>query len=127
MMPGRRVGLALACAAAIGISGGIAVAHAEPATPTTLTYLFTACSGPDGALPDFEAVKQPGGAAALHLTDGTGNFVVTSAIDALTGATLFATPGFSRNGLPVITCDSVHPVTQREAFVSGFLTPADQH
>jgi hypothetical protein len=123
MMLIRRLAVAATGAVALVASLGAGAALADPATPTTLVYTFTNCVGPTGTVPGFEAVKQPGNAAALHLTDGTGMFVVMSAVDEVTGATLFATPGFEENGLPTVACDSVHPVTHQLARVSGIITP----
>jgi hypothetical protein len=123
MIPIRRLALSLGSALAMSMSIGAGAALADPSTPTTLVYTFTNCTSPAGSVADFEAVKQPGDAAALHLADGTGTFVVMSAIDELTGATLFATPGFEKNGLPEVSCDSIHPVTRQLARVSGLITP----
>jgi hypothetical protein len=124
MIQVSRMAISLGSALAMSMSIGAGPALADPSTPNTLVYTFTNCTSPAGSLADFQAVKQPGGAAALHLVDGRGTFVLMSAIDALTGATLFATPGFERNGLPEVSCDSIHPVTRQLARVSGLITPA---
>jgi len=113
----------LVSALLLAASVGVGTVLAQPSTSATLTFAFTDCVGPAGTPSSFEAVKQPGNAAAMHLTDGSGNFIVTGAVDMATGVTLFDTPGMARNGLPLISCDSVHPVTNRAARVSGFLTP----
>jgi hypothetical protein len=98
-------------------------AAAHPSTPTTLTYHFTDCSGPAGTPITFDAVKQPGGAAALHLLDASEIFIAVEAIDVETGTTLFSTPGFEHNNLPTITCQLVHPVTTTLESVTGFIAP----
>jgi hypothetical protein len=98
-------------------------ASADPSTPRTLTYLFTACTGPAGTPMQFDAVKQPGGAAALHLTGSGGIFIAIQAVDVETGAVLFATPGFQHNDLTTITCSVVNPVNGREQLVTGLIVP----
>lgn len=108
----------LACMFALS---GTVTAH--PSTPTTLTYHFTDCSGPAGTPATFDAVKQPGGAAALHLVDGSGVFIAVQAIDAESGTILFTTPGFLHNDLPTISCDLIHPVTLTLQSVTGVVEP----
>jgi hypothetical protein len=98
-------------------------ALADPSTPATLNYHFTECSGPAGTPPTFDAVKQPGGAAALHLVDGRGIFVAVRATDVATGTILFSTPGFEHNGLPTVSCRLFHPVSQTWQAVVGMLAP----
>ena len=110
--------IALGAAGALPATG----AWAAPATPRTLTYLFTGCTGPAGTPVTFQAVKQPGGAASLHLTDG-GNFVVVAATDVATGDLLFATPGFEHNDLPTVTCSVINPRNGREQLVTGLIVP----
>jgi hypothetical protein len=110
----------LTCAALL-VSG--AGASAAPATSRTLTYHLTDCVGAPGTPTSLDGVKQPSEAAALHLTDGSGNFVFMKAVDAATGAVLFATPGFDHNGLPTVTCDLIHPVTGAESIVTGLISP----
>ena len=100
-----------------------APASADPSTPSTLTYEFTACSGPAGAPTQFDAVKQPGGAAALHLTGSSGVFIAVQAVDVETGAVLFTTPGFQQNDLPTVTCSLMNPTNDREQLVTGLLVP----
>jgi hypothetical protein len=82
---GGQVARARSIIALLALVAGTAVpaagASADPSTPSTLTYEFTACSGPDGTPTHFEAVKQPGGAAALLLTDGSGVFIAVQAVD----------------------------------------------
>ena len=123
MGPIRRIVVALGCASMLGASVGVAMVRGTPSNDATLTYVFTDCVGPAGMPASFVAVKQPGGAAALHMSDGSGTFVVTGAVDLATGATLFATPGFDHNGLPTITCTSINPVTTDVARVTGFIAP----
>ena len=110
---------------AVGVGGALPAtgAWAAPATPRTLTYLFTGCTGPAGTPVAFQAVKQPGGAAALHLADG-GNFVVVAATDVATGDLLFATPGFQHNDLATVTCSVTNPTTGRLQLVTGLIVPA---
>src|SRR5688500_3437824 len=86
-----------------------AAAWAEPATPSALTFEFTECTGPAGTPTQLEAGKQPGGAAALHLTDGTGVFIAVRAVDAETGSELFSTPGFTKNAVSTVTCSLTNP------------------
>ena len=105
----------------LAVSAGPAAAH--PSTPTTLTYHFTDCSGPAGTPQTFDAVKQPGGAAALHLVDGSGIFVAVQAIDAESGTILFRTPGFLHNNLATTDCELIHPVTLTRQSVTGFIAP----
>ena len=102
---------------------------------STLTYEFTRCEDSDGAaVPDFQAVKQLSEAAALHLLDGSGNFVLMKAevegdqtvngIDYEDGQILFATPGFDTNGLPTITCTNTSPLSGITAKVTGYIAPS---
>jgi hypothetical protein len=111
--------LALVAGAAVPASA----ASADPSTPSTLTYEFTACTGPAGTPTQFDAVKQPGGAAALHLSEGNGVFIAVQAIDVETGTVLFATPGFEQNDLPTVTCSVVNPTNGREQLVTGLIVP----
>jgi len=81
------------------------------------------CTGPTGQpLAPFEATKQPGGAAALHLIDGSVIFVLMMAVTD-TGAVLFSTPGFQNNGLPTVSCDLIQPTTGAHLRVTGLITP----
>jgi hypothetical protein len=100
-----------------------APASADPSTPRTLTYEFTACTGPAGAPTQFDAVKQPGGAAALHLTGSSGVFIGVQAVDVETGVVLFTTRGFQQNDLTTVTCSVVNPTNGREQLVTGFIAP----
>jgi len=102
-------------------TGPAAAAH--PSTPTTLTYRFTDCSGPAGTPATFDAVKQPGGAAALHLVDTNGIFIAVQAIDVASGTLLFTTPGFEHNNLPTVACQLIHPVTLSLQSVIGVIAP----
>ena len=111
--------LALAAGAAVPA----AAASADPSTPSTLTYEFTDCTGPAGTPTEFDAVKQPGEAAALQLTDGGGVFIAVEAVDIETGALLFTTPGFEENGLTTVTCSVVNPRNGREQLVTGLIVP----
>lgn len=96
---------------------------ADPSTPATVTYHFTDCVGPAGTPAAFDAVKQPGSAAALHLVDGSGIFVAVSAVDVASGATLFATPGFQHNAVATVACRLIHPVSGTLQAVVGMLAP----
>jgi hypothetical protein len=107
----------------VGAAISEASAWADPATPRTLTFDFTECTGPAGTPTELEAVKQPGGAAALHLTDGTGVFIAVRAVDAETGAELFSTPGFTENPLSTITCSLTNPTTGSNQLVTGLIVP----
>ena len=83
---------------------------------------MTDCVGPAGTPSSLVGVKQPSGAAALHLTDGT-RFIFMKAVDAVTGEVLFETKGFDSNGLPTVTCDLIHPVSADVSIVTGLVTP----
>jgi hypothetical protein len=96
---------------------------ADPSTPSTLTYEFTDCTGPAGTPTQFDAVKQPGEGAALHLTDGRGVFIAVAAVDVETGTVLFTTPGFQENDLTTVTCSVVNPRNGREQLVTGLIVP----
>jgi hypothetical protein len=87
-----------------------------------LTYHLTDCEGPAGSLGSIDGVKQPSEAAALHLNDGS-VYVFMKAVDAVTGAVLFETPGFEHNTLPTVTCDLIHPVTGEQSIVTGLIAP----
>jgi hypothetical protein len=104
----------------LAVTTGPAAAH--PSNAKTLTYHFTDCSGPAGTPASFDAVKQPGGAAALHLVAGNAIFVVMKVVDAGTGATLLSVPGFDHNNVPTVTCLGIHPVTLESQWVTGILT-----
>jgi hypothetical protein len=106
----------------VGAALSEAAASAAPATPRTLTYEFTNCSGPGPT--EFDAVKQPGEAAALHLADGS-IFIAVAAVDTETGALLFTTPGFDRNALTTltVTCSVLNPRNDREQIVTGLIVP----
>ena len=111
--------LALVAGAAVAASA----ASADPPTPSTLTYEFTDCTGPAGTPTHFDAVKQPGGAAALRLTNSSGVFIAVKAVDVETETVLFATPGFEQNNLPTVTCSVVNPTNGREQLVTGLIVP----
>ena len=127
----RRSAAILACLWPIaGVLAGIAAA--DPNNGKTLTYHFSDCSsGPSS----FDAVKQLSQAAALHLLDGSGNFVAMKAVVDGTqtvngtvyvdGTVLFATPGFSGpNGLPTITCTNTSPLSGITERVTGYIAPS---
>jgi len=126
----KRSAFTVVCVSVLAaVSGG--TASAEPDNDRTLTYHLTACTSG----PDFDAVKQPGQAAALHLADDTGNFVSMKAVVLgnqtvngtfyADGTILFETPGFSGpNGLPTITCTNTSPVSGITARVTGYIAPS---
>ena len=116
----RSLMVATAGVAVAGVVGAGAV-WAAPSTPTTLTYHLTNCTGSRSTL---DGVKQPGEAAALHLTDDSGNFVFMEASDAVTGEVFFSTRGFAHNGIPTVDCDLTHPVSGEKLHVKGLVTPA---
>jgi hypothetical protein len=110
--------------------GSAGMASAQPDNGRTVTYEFSDCTSGS----DFEAVKQLGQAAALHLVDGSGNFVAMKSvvlgdqtIDGTfyaDGTVLFETPGFSgRNGLPTITCTNTSPTSGITSRVTGYIAP----
>jgi len=110
-------------------------AQADPSNTGTVTYDFTDCvASTGGDVEDFQAVKQFGEGAALHLLDGSGNFVAMKAVvegnqtvngtDYVHGQVLFATPGFDTNGLPTITCTNTSPVSGITARVTGYIAPS---
>jgi hypothetical protein len=113
----------VACASIVPLALGGA-AWAAPSGPNTLTYHFTNCDGPRT---EYEGVKQAE-AAAVHLTDASGGgiFVFMEAVDVLTGAVLFSTPGFEHNGLTTAVCDFTHPATREVLRVTGLLAPASR-
>ena len=106
-----------------GVALPAAATSADPSTTSTLTYEFTACTGAAGTPTHFDAVKQPGGAAALHLTGGKGVFIAVQAVDVETGAVLFTTPGFKQNHLMTLTCSVENPTNGREQLVTGLIVP----
>jgi hypothetical protein len=123
-MPIIRRFLIIATVVFAGLAGpGLALA-AGSALPTssTITYHFTDCTGPAGTPTTFDAVKQPGGAAALHIVGGGGIFVAMEAIDLASGQVLFSTPGFEHNDHPTVRCHLLHPVTLTLQLVTGIIT-----
>jgi hypothetical protein len=110
--------------------GSVGIANAEPDNGKTVTYEFTDCTSGS----DFEAVKQLGQAAALHLVNGPGNFVAMKSVVLgdqtvdgsfyADGTVLFETPGFSGpNGLPTITCTNTSPTSRITSRVTGYIAP----
>jgi hypothetical protein len=97
------------------------VALAAPDNARTITYSFHDCAGMPGAPAVFDAVKQPSGAAAMHVLGSNAVFIVVAAEDVETGDVLFSVPGFAHNGLPTLTCTSTHPVTGEAALITGRL------
>jgi hypothetical protein len=113
------------CALALSLTGGVGVATSAWAAPSSaLTYTLTDCTGlPPGTPTTFDATKQPSGAAALHLTDGSGVFVLMQAIDTVTGATLFSTPGFENHFPLKVTCTLDRHTAGNLLSVTGLMTP----
>jgi hypothetical protein len=132
----RRSVATLACLSVIAGSLLGESAQADPSNTGTVTYDFTDCvASTGGGVEDFHAVKQFSEGAALHLLDGSGNFVAMKAvvegnqtvngIDYVDGQVLFATAGFEgRNGLPTITCTNTSPVSGITARVTGYIAPS---
>ena len=83
--------------AVAGVCGALAPgAWTAPSTPRTLTYELENCRGPDGTPASLTGVKQPGEAAALHLTNGGGNYIFMEAFPtADPDHPFFRTPGSS--------------------------------
>jgi hypothetical protein len=104
------------------------VASAAPHNDATLLYSFTNCD----SHADFQAVKQPSGAASVHLVDGSGNFLFMSAVvlgdqgDLLDGTVLFDTRGITSGAANVetISCDVVSPLDGVLVRTTGVLTRA---
>ena len=129
MMRLTRCAAILTFASALG-GGSVGIANAEPDNGKTVTYEFSDCTSG----PDFEAVKQLGQAAALHLVKGPGNFVAMKSVVLgdqtvdgtfyADGTVLFETLGFSgRNGLPTITCTNTSPTSGITSLVTGYIAP----
>jgi hypothetical protein len=132
----KRCAATFACVAAIAANVLGGAASADPSNGNTLTYNFTQCvASAGGSVPDFQAVKELSQAAALHLLDGSGNFVAMKAVVLgdqtvngtfyADGTVLFATPGFSgTNGLPTITCTNTSPLSGILERVTGYIAPS---
>jgi hypothetical protein len=100
-------------------------AWTAPSTPRTLTYELENCRGPDGTPASLTGVKQPGEAAALHLTSGGGNYIFMEAFPTADPDHPFVrTPGFDHNNLALVTCDLTQPTQEVETTVRGLITPA---
>jgi hypothetical protein len=132
----RRSAATFACLSALAGSVLGGVAKADPSNSGTVTYDFTQCvASSGGSVPDFQAVKEFSQAAALHLLNGSGNFIAMEAVVLgdqtvngtfyADGTVLFSTPGFSGpNGLPTITCTNTSPVSGITARVTGYIAPS---
>jgi hypothetical protein len=111
--------------AAMTVAG---VANAAPDNDATLVYSFTNCD----AHADFQAVKQPSGAASVHLLDGSGNFIFMRAVvlgdqgDLLDGTVLFDTRGITSGKADVetVSCDLRSPLDGVLVRTTGLLTRA---
>jgi hypothetical protein len=107
-----------------GVCGALAPgAWAAPPPPSTpLIYELKNCEGPAGTPESLTGVKQPGEAAALHLTNGGGNFIFMEAFPTDEPENpFFTTPGFDHNNLALVTCNLVEPATG--VTVRGLITP----
>ena len=128
---GRRKGRRLAGPVLAAVLAGTVfagAAQAAPANDATLVYSFTDCVGHR----DFQAVKQPSGAASVHLLDGSGVFLFMRAVvlgdqgDLLDGTVLFNTRGITSGAANVetITCEQVSPTSGIRALITGFMAPS---
>lgn len=127
----KRSAATFACVSALAGSVLGGVAYADPDNTGTVTYSYYDCSGD---VDPFDAVKQPGGAAALHV-EGGGTFVVLQGVvlgnqtvdDVFyaNGTVLYDTPGFSKgtNGLPTITCTNRSATSGILQRVLGYFAP----
>ncbi len=84
------------------------LAGSARAVSTPSTYDFFNCHGPAGTPSAFTAVKEavPAGhgvsaAAAFHITDGSGIFIVLS----FGGEGFFSPPGITVSGVATTSCD----------------------
>jgi hypothetical protein len=125
---------ALACVSAVAATT-VAVAHADPANFGTTTWTFTNCTGPAGTPTTFDTVRQEfttpsdlivGMPAIFLLTDGSALFNPFMVINLDTGFS-GTNPGFVRNGLLLVTCNTTSPVTGTHYVFTGFLTPVGVH
>lgn len=115
-------------ASALAGSMFASVANAAPDNGATLVYSFTNCD----AHADFQAVKQPSGAASVHLLDGSGNFLFMRAVvlgdqgDLVDGTVLFDTRGITSGNANVetVTCDLVSPLDGVLVRTTGLLSRA---
>jgi hypothetical protein len=113
--------LALVAVSTMATAGA---AHADPVNDGSVTITLSDCIGPAGTPSSFDVAKIPNPAAALHLVNGTGTFVLMSATDETTGLLVFTTPGFEHNDRALVTCSFVSPTTGHTIVASGQMTPA---
>ena len=114
--------LALIAVSAMATAGA---AHADPVNDESVTITLSDCIGPAGTPSSFDITKIPNPAAALHLVNGTGTFVLYSGTDETTGLLVFTTPGMERNNpARLVTCRFVSPLNGHTYRVSGQITPA---
>ena len=100
-------------------------AQADPVNDESVTITLFDCTGPAGTPSSFDITKIPNPAAALHLVNGTGTFVLYSGTDETTGLLVFTTPGMERNNPErLVTCRFVSPLNGHTYRVSGQITPA---
>ena len=100
-------------------------AHADPVNDESVTITLFDCTGPAGTPSSFDITKIPNPAAALHLVNGTGTFVLYSGTDETTGLLVFTTPGMERNNPErLVTCRFVSPLNGHTYRVSGQITSA---
>jgi hypothetical protein len=125
--------VAIACVSAIAATTA-AVANADPANFGTVTWTFTNCTGPAGTPTTFDAVRQEfttptdaivGMPAIFLLTDGSSLFNPFSVT--VVGDGSATNPGFTENGLLLVTCNTTSPVTGTQYLFTGFLTPVGAH
>src|SRR5262245_30994983 len=112
---------------AVSTMAAAGAAHADPANDGSVTITLFDCTGPAGTPSSFDTAKIPTQGAALHVVNGTGNFVVKSAFDVTTGSLRFTTPGMDRNDHTLVTCSFIAPPTSPVAGhtirVEGQMTP----
>lgn len=106
----RTTTLAVAGAAALALSFP-ASAHAAQTEASTLSC----ANGVSVSVTGF------GRGEVLHVVGSTSNFVVTSAVNDLTGQTVIDVPGQNRNN--VVACKTITPSGTHYTF-KGFFTPA---
>jgi len=83
--------------------------------------VLTQCEGPPGTPPTLTGVKQPGEAAALHLTNGDRFIFMWAAAATNPDEPFFETPGFDHNDIALVECELVQPETG--VIVRGLITP----
>jgi hypothetical protein len=110
----------------------VSVAHADA---PRATWTFTECTGPAGTPSTFDALGRSfttgsgieKGAVNWFLTSGTATFTpkVVTILD--TGDTFSLAAGFDNNNVPLVTCETIGPVSGTHYLFSGVLTPIGAH